>query len=145
MKELHHLPVILAENPVVVKQTTGGGLCVWFPRGRVWRLAWSGPCADVLRCAVLTQSCPTLHGPMECSLPGSSARGILQARILEWVAMPSSGGSSQPRDRTTVSCTAGGFWCYQGSPCCFCDVKNVNTCGILYSIVVHFILNRVKH
>ena len=57
MKESHHLPVILAENPVVDKQTTGGGLCVWFPRGRVWRLAWAGPCADVLRCAVLTQSC----------------------------------------------------------------------------------------
>ena len=96
MKELHHLPVILAENPVVVKQTTGGGLCVWFPRGRVWRLAWSGPCADVLRCAVLTQSCPTLHGPMECSLPGSSARGILQARRLGGVPFPPPGHLPHP-------------------------------------------------
>ena len=39
---------------------------------------------------------------MDCSLPGSSVHGILQARILEWVAMPSPRGSSQPRDRTSV-------------------------------------------
>ena len=38
------------------------------------------------------QSCPTLCDPMDCSPPGSSAHGILQARILEWVAMPSSRG-----------------------------------------------------
>ena len=43
-------------------------------------------------------SCLTLCDPMDCSLPGSSVHGILQARILEWVAMPSSKGSSQPRD-----------------------------------------------
>ena len=41
---------------------------------------------------------------MDCSLPGSSVHGILQARILEWVAMPTSRGSSQPRDRTHISC-----------------------------------------
>ena len=39
-------------------------------------------------------SCPAPCSPMDCSPPGSSARGIFQARILEWVAMPSSGGSS---------------------------------------------------
>ena len=44
-----------------------------------------------------------------CSLPGSSVHGILQARILEWVAMPSSRGSSQPRDQTQVSRIEGGF------------------------------------
>ena len=43
------------------------------------------------------QLCPTLCDPMDCSLPGSSVHGILQARILEWVAMPSSRGSSWPR------------------------------------------------
>ena len=48
----------------------------------------------------VTQSCPTLHDRMDCSLPGSSAHGIFQARVLEWVAMPSSRGSSLPRDRT---------------------------------------------
>ena len=47
-----------------------------------------------------TQSCLTLCDPMDCSPPGSSVHGIPQARILEWVAMPFSKGSSQPRDRT---------------------------------------------
>ena len=46
----------------------------------------------VLRCAQLLQSCLTLCDPMDCSPPGSSVHGILQARILEWVAMPSSKG-----------------------------------------------------
>ena len=44
-----------------------------------------------------------LCDPMDCSLPGSSVHGILQARILEWVAIASSRGSSCPRDRTQVS------------------------------------------
>ena len=44
-----------------------------------------------------------LCDPVDCSLPGSSAHGILQARILEWVAISFSRGSSQPRDRTRVS------------------------------------------
>ena len=53
--------------------------------------------------AKLLQSCLTLCNPMDCSLPGSSVHGILQARILEWVASPSSKGSSWPRDGTHVS------------------------------------------
>ena len=48
-------------------------------------------------------SCVTLCDPMDCSPPGSSVHGIHQARILEWVAMYSSRGSSRPRDRTWVS------------------------------------------
>ena len=50
---------------------------------------------------------------MDCSTPGSSVHWILQARILEWIAMPSSRGSSQPRDQTHVSMSsalAGGFF-----------------------------------
>ena len=47
---------------------------------------------------------------MDCSLPGSSVRGIIQARILEWVAISFSRGSSQPRNRTWVSCIAGRFF-----------------------------------
>ena len=47
---------------------------------------------------------------MDCSPPGSSVHGILQARILEWVAIPFSRGSSRPRDQTQVSCTAGGLF-----------------------------------
>ena len=49
------------------------------------------------------QSCPTLCDPVDCSLPGSSVHGILHARILERVAMPSSRRSPQPRDQTQVS------------------------------------------
>ena len=48
-------------------------------------------------CANLLQWCPTLCSPMDCSPPGSSVHGISQERILEWVAMPSSRGSSLPR------------------------------------------------
>ena len=51
----------------------------------------------------VTQSCPTLCDPEHCSPPGSSIHGILQARILEWVAISFSRGSSWPRDRTQVS------------------------------------------
>ena len=54
-------------------------------------------------CANSFQSCPTLCDPTDHNPPGSSVHGILQARILEGVAMPSSEGSSQPRDRTHVS------------------------------------------
>ena len=50
------------------------------------------------------QLCSTLCNPMNCSPPGSSVHGILQARILEWEAIPFSRGSSQPRDQTSVSC-----------------------------------------
>ena len=52
---------------------------------------------------LVTHSCPTLCNPMDCSPPGSSVHGTLQARILEWVAMPSSRASSRPRDQTCVS------------------------------------------
>ena len=56
------------------------------------------------------QSCLTLCDPMDCRLPGSSVHGILQARILEWVVVPISRGSSLPRDQNGVSCIAGGFF-----------------------------------
>ena len=59
-------------------------------------------------CSV-AQPCPTLRDPMDYSPPGSSGHAIPQATILEWVAMPSSRGSSAPRDQTQVSHTAGGF------------------------------------
>ena len=55
----------------------------------------------------VAQSCLTLCDPMDCSLPGSSIHGIFQTRVLEWVAISFSRGSSQPRDRTVVSCIAG--------------------------------------
>ena len=52
----------------------------------------------------VTQSCPTLCDPMDCSLPGSSIHGIFQARILEWVAISFSRGSSWSRNWTHFSC-----------------------------------------
>ena len=61
------------------------------------------------RCSV-AQLCLTLWDPMDCRLLGSSVCGILQARKLEWDAMPSSRGSSRPRNQTWVSRTAGRFY-----------------------------------
>ena len=51
----------------------------------------------------VAQSCPTLCDPMDCSLSGSSVHGIFQARMLEWIAISFSRGSSQPRNQTRVS------------------------------------------
>ena len=61
-------------------------------------------------CVLVTQSCPTLCDPVDCSPSGSSVHGILQAVILEWIAIPFSRGSSQPRDRTPVSYITGRFF-----------------------------------
>ena len=58
----------------------------------------------------VVKSCQTLCNPMGCSLSGSSVHGIFQARILEWVAISFSRGSSWPRDQTWVSCTVGRFF-----------------------------------
>ena len=72
-----------------------------------------GNCSYLYLCAVCAkslQSSLTLRDPMDCSPSGSFVHWILQARILEWVAMPSSRGSSQPRDQTEVSCIAGRFF-----------------------------------
>ena len=72
-----------------------------------------------LWCMKDTQLCLTLCDPMDCSLPGSSICGILQARILQWVAISFSRGSSQPRDWSRVSRIAGRrftLWATRGSP-----------------------------
>ena len=60
---------------------------------------------DVMKCVKVAESCPTLCDPKDYTV-----HGILQATILEWVAFPFSRGPSQPRDRTQVSCIAGGFF-----------------------------------
>ena len=65
----------------------------------LWDLRIShGVCVFMCVCVLVAQSCPTLWDPMDYSLPGSPVHGILQARILEWVAISCSRGSSQPRD-----------------------------------------------
>ena len=58
-------------------------------------------------CCLVTKSCLTLCDPMDCCLPGSSVHGLSQTRILEWVAISFSEGSSWLRDQTQVSCIAG--------------------------------------
>ena len=63
-----------------------------------------------LEWALITQACPTLCDPLDCNPPGSSVHGILQARILKWVAFPFSRGSSQPRYWIWVSCVTGRFF-----------------------------------
>ena len=76
---------------------------------------------------LVTQSSPTLYNPMVCSLPGSSVHGIIQARILEWVVYPFSRESSQPRNRTRVSCIAGRFftsWATREDP--YTSIHKVN-------------------
>ena len=58
----------------------------------------------------VTQSCSTLHDPMNCRPPGSYVHGHLQARILEWIAISFFRGYSWPRDQTQVSCTSSRFF-----------------------------------
>ena len=73
-----------------------------------------GMCVCVCVCVLVAQSCLTLCDPMDCSLLGSSLHGIIQAGILEWVAISFSRGSSWLRDQTQVSCIAGRsftVWC----------------------------------
>ena len=72
---------------------------LWFSQTDLLTVFW--------RRSEVAQLCLTLCDPTDCNLPGSSIHGIFQARILEWVAISFSGGSSQPRDRTWVSCTSG--------------------------------------
>ena len=63
--------------------------------------------SDTVHACLFAQLCPTLCNPMDCSTPGSSIYGTLQARTLEWVAMSFSRGSSRSRNRTQVSLIAG--------------------------------------
>ena len=63
----------------------------------------------------VAQSCPTLCDPTDGNLSASAVHGIFQARILEWAATSFSRGSSQPRDQTRMSCTAGRFFTVEPS------------------------------
>ena len=96
---------------------------------------------------LVTQSCLTLCDPMVCSPPGFSVHEILQATILEWVAMPSSRGSSQPRDGTYSSVSpalAGGCFTtsatWEARAC-----KDFFFFRALYSIGLHIALRPLPH
>ena len=82
-------------------------LCSLGVAGGMWEKALSQDKTLEGMHAKSLQSCPTLCDPMDCSPPGPSVHGILQARILKWVAIPSSSKSSQPRDRTQVFMSTG--------------------------------------
>ena len=84
-------------------------LCPWDSPGK----NTGGGCHFLLQCmkvkseSEVAQSCPTPSDPMHGSLPCSSIHGILQARVLEWVSISFSRGSSWPRDQTQISCIVG--------------------------------------
>ena len=77
---------------------------------RLLSSSFINPVLTIRKESEVAQLCPSLCDPMDCHPPGSSVHEIFQARILEWVAISFSRGSSQPRDRTWVSCTAGKFF-----------------------------------
>ena len=78
------------------------------------------------------QSCLTLCDSMDHSLPDSSVRGILQARTQVWVVMPSSRGSSQPRDQAHISCSAGRFLTYMlSSVTLLCSAWDLCLCTVV--------------
>ena len=84
----------------------------------------------------VAQFCPTLCNPMDCSLSGSPVHGILQARILDWVGISFSRGSSQPSDPTQVSCITGRFftvWATRESPTPIINVSNWSENHSLYN------------
>ena len=80
-------------------------------------------------CSV-TQLSLTLCGSMDCNLPGSSLHMVFQARILEWVAISFSRESSWPKDQTSISCLAGGFFTTQspGKPLKLDTAKSLQSC-----------------
>ena len=86
-----------------------GDTCEWGKRRGEKRMVINfAPTERWTQCNVCTgakslQLCLTLCNPMDCSPPDFSVHGVLQARTLEWVVMPSSRGSSQPKDQTQVS------------------------------------------
>ena len=84
---------------------------------------------------LVVQSCPTLCDPMDCSPPGSSVGGILQARILQWVAMPFSRVSSLPRDGTWVSWIVGRFFIIWATREAYKYIK------VIYKLIVNVVLH----
>ena len=91
---------------------------------------------------LVAQSCPPPCNLMDCSQPGSSVHGILQARTLEWVALPSSRGSSPVRDWMWVSCIAGGFftiWATREAQA-KCDGYGVADILCIYSVLHNFVV-----
>ena len=100
LQQLGCKPLVCRAPGVADSHTLHGETGIWLSRLQHFEAVRWGVKVKV------AQSYLTLCNPMDCSPPGSSVYGILQARILEWVATPFSRGSSQPRDRTQGSCIA---------------------------------------
>ena len=119
----HHL----CSGLLAARSSQSWGLCTCYPH-----------CLKQPLHACVLKSCNQnqvrLCDPVDCSPPGSSVHGILQARRLEWVATPFSRGSSQPRDRTQVSCTAGGFF----TTCATRAAQNCFYPSVIVSPLSHF-------
>ena len=99
-------------SPSTVTSECWGGALVHGFQGGVHNSSLT-PCVvfrEVKLKVLVAHPCLTLCDPVDCSPPGSSVHGILQASILEWVAISFSRGSSQPRDRTQISHIAGEFF-----------------------------------
>ena len=109
------------------------GACVtWFSCSSLFHIHLSRQ-VTLADAGMLTQSCLTLCHPMDCSPPGSSVHGILQARMLERVVMSSSRGPFRPRGQTPVFCIAGGFFAAEppGEPDARRDPTNGRACYTL--------------
>ena len=100
LKENSHLVVKMNQGLISHKQCLFPTL--WTRGPGAW-VAYHEMEPCLIRESEVAQLCPTLCDPMDCSLPGFSLHGILQGRVLEWVAIPFSRGSSWSRDRTRVS------------------------------------------
>ena len=92
------------QRPRMLESVLQNGAVCSYSLRRIHRGVLSSPLDCSCVCAKALQSCLTLCVPVDGNPPGSSVRGILQARILEWVTVASSRESSQPRDPTCVSC-----------------------------------------
>ena len=129
-------PFLSSEYSVPWKKAIGIWNCIYHP----WEMnffVWLSICfqklmreARILLCLVAL-SCLTLRDPIDCSPPGSSVHGILQARILERVAILFSRGSSQSRDQTQFSHIAGGFFTVwatrEAQGFYYCSLFRINT------------------
>ena len=128
--DLQHFVVLCGRLRWCVFSQTGNGHD-WATLTFTFHSAWRLVCMIV--CVLVTQSCLTLCNPM-----GYTVHGIPQARILEWVAIPFSKGSSQPRDWTQVSHIAGSFftsWATREAQCIWLAMFNVSITIITIPLV----------
>ena len=154
-----HWPLTVS-SPLELPKPTGVSWLVGPTNSSGWGVIWTSPQCELglvlLTWQLQTEMNPTHGGatwkggsfckffflkeksshPMDYNLSGSSDHGIFQARTLEWVAIPSSRGSSQPRDRTQVSRIAGGFF--------YCLSHQGGLYHSLYTWVIYILISLAK-